>query len=215
MSATEWRAFSRPAVNYGSSAEQVARAAAQQINVNLESQCDLQETQWAARDEDWAMLMSIPYKPTRIARVDRQSIYLGAQPSLVAGESARFDKWPAITVRAGTRKATDDREQPDQYDVMDVELIVEVLTYAGPFRQDPLDDRSTSDAVDRQYQRLSDAVVGCVDQDRSLGYNFLSIKRPPTMTPSLPFVKKQTSGTGAFLVYQGMEILYIVQSSLY
>jgi hypothetical protein len=207
-----WNVIDRPAINFGSGGEQLARATIQQISANLEAQCQLQETIWAQRDQDWATSMGLAYAPTRITRVQPGSFYTGMQPSLV---ESRFDLWPAITVRSGNRTPSDDREQFDQYDTIDVEIIIEVLTFAGPFQNDPVTDRNTSDAVDRQYQRLSDAVIGCIATDKTLAGHVLPIKRPPRMTPSAPFVLKADNGSGAFLVYQGMELRYIVTQLLY
>jgi hypothetical protein len=99
-------------------------------------------------------------------------------------------------------------EQADQFDILDLELVVEVLAQAGPFSVDPLDDRASSDAVDRQYQRLSDAVVACIDADRSLGSNTWAISLPPRMVASLPFVKREKSGAGKWLIYQAMELTW-------
>lgn len=206
MSASEWRSISRPVAAYGSSGEQIARAALLQIMQNLDEQCALVENLWDSRDQDWAAAMDIPYKQTIIARPQKDSFYLGAQPSLVAGQNARFDKWPAITVRCGTR--TPSSSQIDQADQWDRELIIEVLATAGPFARDPLDDRSTSDQVDRQYQRLSDAVVACIDQDRTLGGNTPPIQNPPEMTPSLPYIIRTKQGAGQYMVNQAMEIRY-------
>lgn len=207
--------MSRPAAGYGSGAEQVARAAALQIAQNLEDQCHLQEVIWNDRDQDWAAAMEIAYVPTRITRVAKSSIYLGAQPSLVAGIESRFDKWPAVTVRCATRTPSNVLEQADQYDSLDLSLTVEVLAMAGPFVADPLDDHSSSDAIDRQYQRLSDAVIACINLDRGLGGNILPLKLPPIGLPSLPFVRKEDAGSGRWLVFQGIELTWIATSLLH
>lgn len=214
MSGSEWRAASLPApLNIGTGAEQIARAALGQIMANIKSQVAQLEVIWASRDQDWAVIMKIPYKPTQITLP--KNYYLGAQPSLVAGIGERPDLWPAITCRAGVRKATDDRGQEDQYDSYDVELIIEVLTLAGPFNADPVESHTLSDAVDRQYQRLSDAVVASIDKDRTLSGNILPFQRPPTITPSLPFVKKANKGSGAWYVYQGAEMVWSVTALAY
>lgn len=211
LSGSAWRAQSLPTpLNLGTGAEQIARAAYAQILTNLDAQCDQLENVWASRDQDWAEITNTAYQRTRITRPT--NYFLGAQPSLVAGAGARFDKWPAVTVRCDTRKPSEDREQPDQFDVYDISLIVEVLTAAGPFRVDPVDDRTISDAIDRQYQRLSDAVVASIDVDRTLGGNILPIKRPSSMVPSLPFTKKADKGAGQWTIYQAMEITWICTS---
>ena len=198
----------RSSLAFDTGGEQIARAAALQIAQNLDEQCSLQEIIWNNRDQDWAAAIGIAYQPTRIIRPQKSSIYLGAQPSLVAGENARFDKWPAVTCRCGARSPSAD--QADQWDNLDLELVIEVLAQAGPFAVDPLDDRSTSDAIDRQYQRLSDAVVACIDLDRSLGTGIPPISLPPRMIPSLPFVKREKAGAGRWLLYQGMELSWTV-----
>lgn len=211
MSGSAWRAQSLPTpLNLGTGAEQIARAAYAQILTNLDAQCDQLENVWASRDEDWAEITNTAYQRTRITRPS--NYYLGAQPSLVAGAGARFDKWPAVTVRCGDRKPSEDRAQSDHFDQYDIQLIVEALAVAGPFRVDPIDDRASSDAIDRQYQRLSDAIIGCVDIDRSFSGNVLPLQRPPAITPSLPFVKKADKGSGQWFVYQGAELLWICTS---
>lgn len=215
MSGALWRQSSRPGVNHGTGAEQIARAAYAQILKNLAAQCAIVEDEWAPRDQDWATIVGIPYKRTLIKPVDPKSMYLGAQPSLVAGENSRFDKWPAITVRVDQRSPSEVREQPDQYDSYDLQLVIEVLATVGPYQQDPLDNREISDAIDRQYQRLSDAVIACIDVDRSLGNNVLPIKLPPREIPSLPWVRPISQGAGGFAVFQGMELTYTITSLVF
>ena len=191
----------------GARGEQAARACAAQIIQNLAEQCSLIDDDCAQQDREWADLIRQPFRRTRTnVPTIPASIYLGAQPSLVQGASARFDKWPAITVRCGPLRASSDPEQPDHFDSLDADLIVECLAVAGPFDLDPVEDRVASDEIDRQYQRLSDAVIACVDLDRSLGGNVLTIKRPPTMTPSLPEIMRESKGAGRWLLYQGMEL---------
>lgn len=214
MTASEWRSASLPSpLNIGTGAEQIARAALTQIMGNLDAVCDQLEVVWKTRDQDWSTIMKIPYRPTMITRP--QNYYLGAQPSLLLGDGARYDKWPAITVRCGQRKPTDDRGQSDHYDSYDVELIVEVMTLAGPYNVDPVEDRNSSDAIDRQYQRLSDAVVACLDLDRSLAGNIMPLQRPAVITPSLPWVKKQKDGRGLWFVYQAAELVWTCTSLAY
>lgn len=208
--ANPWAVIDRPVIDVGTGAEMIARAAAAQIDANLERQCEYQELLWKQRDADWATTMRKPSGTTRITRVPTSSIYTGARPSLV---ESRFDLWPAITVRCGNRNPSDDREQPDQYDSLDLELIVEVLAMAGPFLG-VVKDRDPDDEIDRQYQRLSDAVQGCISLDKTLNQNILPIKRPPKMTPSLPFAHKLEQGGGEELLFQGMELLYIVTKLL-
>lgn len=217
MSGSLWRSSSRPGVNRGTGAEQIARAALGQIVDNLVEQCKLVEEDWIPRDQDWAKIIKIPYKRTVIKPVELRSMYLGAQPSLVASEDARFDKWPAITVRVDERRPSAVEEQPDQYNSMDLQLIVEVLAAVGPHDQDPIDNREISDAIDRQYQRLADAVVACIDLDTTLGNNIFPLKLPPTMTPSLPWIRKvNVDGAGGqFAVFQGMEIVWTVTAMMF
>lgn len=185
----------------------MARAAAAQIILNLAEQCTLIDDACVPRDQDWAQIVKRPYRRTRI-NVPKipDSIYLGAQPSLVEGTNESYDRWPAITVRCNEMKASQDLEQPDQYESFDANLIVEVLATAGLFERNPSEDREMSDQIDAQYQRLSDAVLACLELDTNLSGTIHPFKRPPTMTPSLPFVKKQTSGAGQWSIYQGMQL---------
>jgi hypothetical protein len=209
--AAQWRSTSQPTLDYGNGGEQVARAMMVQVVQNLAAQCVLVDNLWSSRDQDFAAVMEIPYRRTVTTVPARTSVYLGAQPSLVVGAGARFDKWPAITVRADVR-SPDGAFQADQWDANNVEVVVEVLAAAGPFKVDPVEDRTLSDAIDRQYQRLCEAVVGCVNVDRSLGGSCLPIQSPPRMVPSLPFVKKLESGAGAWSIYQGAELSWTIQT---
>lgn len=211
MSASEWRSTSQPPLEYGTGAEQISRAALLQIQGNITAQCALIDNLWLSRDQDFAAARGYPFQPTKTIVPAKTSLYLGAQPSLVSGDNANFDRWPAITVRCGSKDPTND--QPDQYDEYRVELVVEVLAKAGPFQQNPLEDRATSDAADRQYQRLSDAVVGCINADRSLGGNVHSIQNAPQMTPSIPWVRtanRDATSSGGWLVFQAQELVWTV-----
>ena len=208
--ASQWRSASQPALDYGTGGEQIARAAFLLIAANIQEKSALVDNLWVSRDHDFATMSKLPYRRTITNVPKLTSIYLGAQPSLVLGPGARFDKWPAITVRSDLRKP--DVDQPDHFDTMIIMLIVEVLAAAGPFKVDPVDDRSTSDEIDRQYQRLTDATIACVNQDRSLGGNALPISLPPIVTPSLPQVKKLNSGAGPYCLYQGAELLWDVST---
>lgn len=201
-----------PVIDIGTGAEQIARSAALQIATNLDAQCSVQEGLWNQRDLDWAMAMGIQYFPTEITRVPKQRVFTGRKPSLV---ESRFDLWPAIAVYTDLRRPSMNNEQPDQYDSMDIKLVIEVLAMVGPLAEDPFQGRDAEDAIDRQYQRLSDAVEACVAIDKSLGGTILPIKLPPTMTPSLPFLRKLDKGAGADCIFQGMEIVYFVTKMLY
>jgi hypothetical protein len=212
VSASQWRKLSQPALDYGTGAEQIARAAYVQILQNIASAAASIDNLWTSRDQDFATLTGTPYRRTTINLPDPESFYLGAQPSLVVGPGARFDKWPAITIRADMREPDQASAQPDQWDTMLITLVVEALAAAGPFNVEPVEDRSLSDEIDRQYQRLAEAVVFCVNKDRSLGGNCLPISLPPRITPSSPFVKRLKDGAGPWTLYQGAELVWIVST---
>ena len=206
-----WRVSSRPQIARGTRSELVAKAAAAQIIENLAAQCALIDDDCVPRDQDWAQIVRRPYRRIKInVPVIPDGIFLGAQPSLVEGTDERFDRWPAITVRCNDLKPTQDLGQPDHYESFDASLIIEVLATAGLFRQNPADDRALSDEIDMQYQRLSDAVLSCIEIDKTLSGTIPYLQRPPIMTPSLPFTKRQSKGAGMWSLYQGMQLEWTV-----
>lgn len=204
-----WRAVDRPAPSYDSSSEFVQRAAALQIINQLSAQISIQEDLWANRDADWAQATNRPLVGTTIKPVDPRSVYVGHRLSL---QDAPQDTFPAITVRCMNTVASDDREQPDQYDANDLQLIIEVWVSTGPY-SDPVKNQADSEEIDRQLHRLSDAVRGCISADRSLGGVTVGIKRPPRAVGTLPFARKaDSSNTGPKFLVQAMELTYTITS---
>lgn len=205
-----WRSMSRPAIGYDDSSELVQRAAALQIIAELPDQISLQQTLWVDRDLDWANATSRPLTNMIIKPVDPRSVYTGHRLSL---QDAPQNTFPAITVRCFNSSPTQD--QPDQYDSQDLTLIVEVWVSTGPY-DDPVANQADSDEIDRQLHRLTSAVRGCINADRSIGNTTMGIQRPPTVIPSLPFVRKvDQTNTGQKYLVQAVELTYHTTSLSY
>lgn len=210
--ASLWRDAGRPAISVDDSSELIQRAVAIQIIDNLPEQIALQEALWAIRDADWAVAAGRPPTTTTITPVLRRSVYLGHRLSL---QDAPQDTLPAITVRCADTDPSEDREQADQYDSLELALVVEVWTTCGPF-DDPVANQADQDQIDRQIHRLTAAVRGCISTDRSLGETTMGIRRPPRSRMSLPFVRSaDATNAGKKFLVQATELTYSVTSLIY
>lgn len=206
--ASEWRSLSRPAIGYDDSTELIQRAVAALIIEELPQQVALQQIYWQPRDQDWAAITGRPLLPTRITPVDRKNIYVGYFDMLKAPASV----FPAVAVRCFNSVPADDREQADQYDQLELTLVIEVWTAIGPYT-DKDADRSDQEQIDRQLHRLTAAVRNCVIADRSLGNTTMGIRRPPRAIASLPQVTKADStATGPKFLLQAVELTYAVSA---
>ena len=207
-----WRTVDRPAIGWDDSSELIQRAAALQIIDNLPAQITIQQTLWEARDQDWATDTNRPMASTTIKSVNPRSVYLGHRLDL---QVAPNDTLPAITVRCLDSAPSEDRVQPDQYDSLELVLIVEVWVSSGPF-DDPVANQSDQDQIDRQLHRLTAAVRGCINADRSLGSTTMGIQRPPRSRSSLPFVRKSdATNVGKKFLVQATELTYSVTSLVF
>jgi len=115
-------------------------------------------------------------------------------------------------VRCFDTVAAEDREQPDQFDQIENTLVIEICAVAGP-HDNPVANPAAVDEVDRQIHRLTSAVRGCIDMDRSLGFVTMGIRRPPRGIASLPFVAKSPgSDTGARYLLQAVQLTYTISA---
>lgn len=205
----EWRNFSRPALSFDDSTELFQRAAAIQIIDNIDKQIQIQQTIWTARDQDWAAMVKRPYAPITVMSVKPRNVYTGHGLDF---QVAPLDTFPAITVRCFDTAPADDREQPDQFDQIENSLVIEICAIAGPF-ENPISNPAATDAIDRQLHRLTSAVRGCIDMDRSLGFATLGIRRPPRGIASLPFVTNEPkTGTGSKYLLQAVQLTYNISA---
>jgi hypothetical protein len=199
----------------GAEEEMVQRAALLQIKTHLPEEVSWQEDLWAQRDEAFAKAMGWGFTPVQIEQPAPGNFYAGARPSLV---EAPIEFWPSITVRANSSSSAS--RQLDQMDISDVPLFIEILCKAGPVPQDKIHAKEgveTDGMVDAQVQRLTAAVIGCIDRDKTLGGVVPVIARPARIKPSAPFTRPGASGqgTGDYYVFQGKQLEYVTTRTSY
>ncbi len=207
---------------YGDEAHLVERAALMAIVTYLEEECQRQESIWSQRDQEFAAVMGpsgVQYQSQgiRIERVDPNNFFVGARPSVV---NSSVDFWPSVTTRVTQVTPAADRDQGDQFDVLNCNLSVEVLCKAGPVPQDQLHLQPGIDAegeVNRQIQLLSAAVHMCIRRDPSLGGRVLPVQRPPKKNSGLPFALPGNTQerTGPYWLFMGKQMQYVFQVNSY
>lgn len=194
----------------GDDGEAVQRAAILQIKNMLGDAISYQADLWDQRDREFCQLMGTKFERIEIEIPKPQNFYVGPRPSLV---ESPIEFWPSITARCNNSKPSQE-QQIDQYDVVDLNLYIEVLCKVGPVPQTELHSKlgiEAEGAVDSQGQRLAAAVQGCVSFDKTFGGVVQMISRPPTVKPSKPFARPEgANGTGDYYIFYGKQIDYIV-----
>jgi hypothetical protein len=208
------------ALAYGDEAHYVERAAMMQIVANLEEECERQESNWRSRDIEFADLLGpsgVEYqaKGIQIERVQPQNFFIGARPSLV---NASADFYPSITTRSA--QSSPARDQGDQFDILDVQLTIEILCKSDQVPQDQLHRQRGIDAegdVNRQVHLLAAAVQSAIRRDPSCGGRILPPQRPPQKTWGLPSALPGDSAerSGPYRIYKGCRMRYVVQVNSY
>lgn len=209
--ASIWRASDRPAISIDDSSELIQRAAAATIIAWLPITIPRVEALWAQRDADWATELDVPLIGTTIKPPNPRSVYTGHRLDL---QTAPLGTFPAITCRCFDSAPADDLEQADQYDQIELTLIVEVWAAAGPFgKDDAVIDHASQDQIDRQLHRLASAVRAAINMDKSLGFTTMGIRRPPRARASLPFaVTGNQENVGKKFLVQAMELTYAISA---
>ena len=201
----QYQAGDRMEIGLGDDGEIVQRSAVVQVFQNLDAQIALQDQRWASRDLQYDQLIGRTTQyPFSTTRVESGNFYTGARPSLV---EAPVSFWPSVTSRCNNARPSP--EQFDQFDVFLLDLFVEVLTKVGPY-PDIDTDHGAEDAIDRQAQRLTAAVHCCIRLDPTLGGVIMPIQRPPTITPSKLWPRKEDHGAGEYYYFQGKQLHYVV-----
>ena len=190
----------------------VEMAARIQISKNLPGEIARQEEFWSHRTSDLqSLLPAARFSVPQIMPVDMKNIYIGPRPSLL---QSPIEFWPNITIRAGNARPSRGA-QLDQSATFDMDLYVEVMTYAGPVDREHLHLQEGIDAegdVNVQCHLLANAVYMSIVQDPSLGGAIPEIQSPPTITPSFPtaVAGDDQERTGDYYLYQGRQMLYTI-----
>jgi hypothetical protein len=201
--------YSHLAVGQGIEAEQVQRAAKAQLIKYLPSITKQLQYSWDQRDKEYYEITGFEFNRILIPQVEKNNFFTGIKPSLM---EASLDRWPNITTTCHDFKPAS--FQPDQFDVVEATLFIDILCKSEPIKQENLHDEEgikLEEELDSKLQRLSDAVHMSIKKNASLGGVLTGeISNPPVAKTSEPFVRNEPSPV---CILQGRLLEYKVQKT--
>lgn len=207
--------YSRP-FGLGYESELIEKACKAQIVKYLAEITGRLQDIWDKRDREFIEETKIgSYSKITIPHVKPENIHSGIEvESLI---NAPLDRWPTILVYA--RNSTPYSVQEDQFDTVNIPLIIEVLCTDGPVKESEIRAKKGLELMENlnsKLQRLSDAVYLCIKKDPSLSGTIGEIEKPSKVTTSLPWARKENkdSATGESFFFQGKQFDFSVQKVL-
>ncbi len=196
----------------GYECELIQRAAKAQIITYLPEITERQQNLWDLRDKEFVEKIGGSYKKLNIPKVEKENIRSGIEVmSLI---EAPLERWPSILIYA--RNSSAYQYQEDQFDTVNISLYIEVLCNEGPIKTEEIHNKEGLEGMqllDSKIQRLSDAIYLCVKKDPSLSGTIGEIEKPPKVTTSLPWARKEEGKTniGESFIFQGKQFDFTVQ----
>ena|ERR1700690_176189 len=195
----------------GFECELIQRAAKAQIIKFLPELTEQLQNVWNERDKEFAEFTGLAYKKINIPVVKQENVMSGIEHYSVL--EAPLERWPSVLICA--RNANAYQYQEDQFDMESISLSIEMMCLEGPIKEENIHDKEGLEMMqilDSQLQRLADAVALCINKDRTLSGSVGQIEKPPKVTTSIPYSKKEKkSATGESYIFQGKMFEYIVQ----
>lgn len=202
--------YSQP-FGLGFECELIQRAAKAQIIKFLPGITEQLQDVWDNRDKEFSETIGMAYKRIIIPKVEENNIRAGIEVmSLI---DAPLEVWPTILVYA--RNSSSYQIQEDQFDTSSISLNIELLCNEGPIKEEVIHGREgleLMEILDSKLQRLSDVISLCINKDRTLSGSVGQFEKPPKVTTSLPWSRKEKStATGESYIFQGKQFDYTVQ----
>jgi hypothetical protein len=199
----------------GFECELIQRAAKAQIIKYLPKLTEELQNIWNHRDKEFEEFMGEAHTKLEIPKVEKENIRAGIEcMSLI---EAPLERWPSILVYA--RNGTPYTIQEDQFSTESFTLDIEILCSIGPVKEKEVHNKeglALMEELDSQIQRLSDAVYLCIQKDKTLSGSVGQIEKPPKVTTSLPWARKESAtATGETFIFQGKQLDFQVQKISY
>ena len=204
-------AYSQP-FGLGFETELIQRAVKAQIIKFLPELTEKLQEIWDIRDKEFAEIFNQTYKKLQVPIIKENSILSGVENlSLI---NAPVELWPFVLIYA--RDSMPYQYQEDQFDTVSIPLRIEVMCNEGPIKEEELHTKEGIEGMqilDSKIQRLSDAVYLCIRKDPTLCGTVGTIEKPPKVTTSLPWARKENgeTTTGQNYIFQGKQFDFNVQ----
>lgn len=207
--------YSQP-FGLGFECELVQRAAKAQIISYLPDLTEQLQEIWDKRDQEFSEKLGLAYKKVLVPKVEEVNIRAGIEVmSLI---EAPLERWPSILIYA--RNGSAYQFQEDQFDTTSFTFYIEVLCNEGPIKTAEIHNKEGLEAMevlDSKIQRLTDAVYLCIQKDKTLSGSIGQIEKPPKVTTSLPWSRKENgeTATGESYIFQGKQLDFSIQKFSY
>lgn len=148
-----------------------------QIVANLPTELQRQADAWKVPDRTFADALKIPYRPTVLETPPQGSYFPGCRLGVI---NMPWDRFPMVSVMSDTGTPTAESPRIDQGgSAYSVSLWIESIVRSDEFYADNADERVLEEGhVDRRAKRMLEALVQCIDLDRTLGGNVPELAAP-------------------------------------
>jgi len=202
--------YSQP-FGLGFECELAQRAAKGQIAKFLPDLTEQLQGIWDRRDKEFSEVLGYQYIKLVIPTVKEENIRAGIEVmSLI---DAPIEVLPTVLIYA--RNGNSYQIQEDQFDTSSINLTIEILCNEGPVKEEKTHSKeglALMSILDSKIQRLTDAVHLCIKKDSTLSGSVGQIEKPPKITTSLPWARKENiNATGENYIYQGKQLDYVFQ----
>lgn len=142
--------------------------ATMQVIERLPLELARQADAWKVPDRTFADALKIPFRPTVLELPPQGSYFPGCRLGII---DMPWDKFPAVSVMADTGTPTAESPRFDQGgSAYSVSLWIEAIVRSDEYYKDDPGERVLEEGnVDRRAKRTLEAIVQCIDADRSLG----------------------------------------------
>lgn len=170
--------------------ELVQMKATLQVAEHLPGELARQAQAWSDIDRAFAEKMGRTYRSTHLESPDRSSIYPGARGGILA---MPWDSFPAVMVMADDGTVSPEGPRFDQgTTAYNIALYIEAIVRSDEFFKDDAAERLLEEGnVDRRAKRTLEALVQCIEIDRSLGGVAPGMSDPHVIQTD-PFVLQST-----------------------
>jgi hypothetical protein len=145
--------------------EEAQTSAVVQIAANIDACLTRQAQAWDAVDQKLSQTLGVRYRRTILERPPKGCIYPGVRNGIL---DMPWDRFPALCAMCD--RATARPPDNDALRAHSVTLYVEGIIRSDAFNYEDRNERIFHEgAVDRRAKRYINAIIECIDLDRSLG----------------------------------------------
>lgn len=174
----------------------------------MDAELERQQTDWAGLDEDLAGFREVDYVPITLEQIAPQDFHLGHRPSLI---NAPIERYPNISTMA-YRSTESPFNTLDHIDSSMLTLMVEAMVKAEPQDQsgNVEIELEAQDLCNRRIQRLTDGIVTCLLQNKTLNGMVPEIGTPRVVITDV-FTRRDKTSHGQKWFWQGSRVEFPIQ----